>query len=92
MTDKVKHFLLTRFNVAFWAESQAIRLRRGWLAGCFDLFREYCLPSLAAQTRQDFEWIVLVDEQTPDQYRRAIFDLQRGLFVSRRIHRPLRDG
>jgi hypothetical protein len=77
MTDKVKHFLLTRFNVASLGREQAIRLRAGWLAGRFDLFRKYCLPSVAAQTRQDFEWIVLFDEQTPDEYRRAISDFQK---------------
>ncbi|MBP0576017.1 hypothetical protein J8J27_35390, partial [Mycobacterium tuberculosis] len=42
----------------------------------FDLFRTYCLPSVAAQTRQDFEWVIFFDEQTPDEFRRQIAELQ----------------
>jgi hypothetical protein len=76
MADKVKHFLLTRFNVAAPGREQAIRLRPGWLAGRFDLFRKYCLPSVADQTRQDFEWLVFFDDQTPKEYRRVISELQ----------------
>ena len=76
MADKVKHFLLTRFNVAAPGREQAIRLRPGWLAGRFDLFRKYCLPSVADQTRQDFEWLVFFDDQTPEEYRRVISELQ----------------
>jgi hypothetical protein len=76
MADNVKHFLLTRFNVAAPGREQTIRLRPGWLAGRFALFREYCLPSVAAQTRQDFEWLVFFDDQTPEEYRRVILELQ----------------
>ncbi|VTZ25404.1 putative rhamnosyl transferase [Methylocella tundrae] len=76
MTDGVKHFLLTRFNVAAPGREEAIRLRPGWLDGRFNLFSEYCLPSVSAQTRQDFEWIVFFDDQTPEKYRRLIFELQ----------------
>lgn len=76
MADRVKHFLLTRFNVAAPGREQAIRLRPGWLAGRFDLFRDYCLPSVAAQTRQDFEWLVFFDVRTPEEYRRVISELQ----------------
>jgi hypothetical protein len=76
MTDKVKHFLLTRFNVASPGREKSIRLRPSWLTGRFDLFREYCLPSVAAQTRNDFEWVVFFDEQTPDKYRHVISNLK----------------
>src|SRR5579871_5907063 len=76
MADKLKHFLLTRFNVAAPGREQAIRLRPGWLAGRFDLFRKYCLPSVAGQTRQDFEWLVFFDDQTPEEYRCVISELQ----------------
>jgi len=77
MNDRVAHFLLTRFNVAAPGREQAIRLRPGWLDGRFELFRQYCLPSVASQTRQDFEWIVFFDDQTPEDYRSMISELQK---------------
>lgn len=80
MTGKVKHFLLTRFNVAAPGREEAIRLRPGWLEGRFDLFRAYCLPSVAAQTRQDFEWIVLFDNETPEEFKVEISKLQAVYF------------
>lgn len=76
MADNVKHLLLTRFNVASPGREQAIRLRPGWLEGRFELFRTYCLPSVAAQTRQDFEWVIFFDEKTPEEFLQQIVDLQ----------------
>lgn len=75
MSD-VRHYLLTRFNVASPGREQAIRLKPGWLEGRFQLFRDMCLPSVADQTRQDFTWIVFFDEQTPAAYRDEIVRLQ----------------
>ncbi len=72
MENSVKHFLLTRFNVASPGREQAIRLRPGWLDERFALFQELCLPSVAGQTRQDFEWVVFFDEETPAEYKRKI--------------------
>jgi hypothetical protein len=77
MDSETKHLILTRFNTASPGREQAIRLRPGWLDGRFELFRDLCLPSIAGQTRQDFEWIIFFDEQTPDLYRRQIEDLQK---------------
>lgn len=73
---KIKHFILTRFNVASPGREQAIRLRPGWLDGRFSLFEEYCLPSVAQQSRGDFEWIIFFDTETPKTYREKIHALQ----------------
>ena len=40
------------------------------------LFENYCLPSIAAQTCKNFEWIVLFDSKTPDFYKNKIADYQ----------------
>jgi hypothetical protein len=76
MAARVKHLMLTRFNVASPGREQAIRLKPGWLDGRFELFRKLCLPGVASQTRQDFDWFIFFDEQTPDRYRDEIARLQ----------------
>ena len=49
---------MTRFNMPTPGRESQIRSRPGWLAGCFELFERYCLPSIAAQTARDFHWVV----------------------------------
>ncbi len=76
MTDSIKHYLFTRFNVASPGKEQPIRLKPGWLDKRFDLFRDLCLPGVKSQTVQSFEWIVLFDEETPQDYKNLIGALQ----------------
>jgi hypothetical protein len=63
----VQQMLLTRFNIRTsgvgWTPDQA----PGWLEGRFDLFARYCVPSVAAQTVDDFEWIIFCDVNTSDE-------------------------
>jgi hypothetical protein len=66
------HVIMTRFNLATPGRESDIRNRPGWLAGRFDLFERYCLPTLAAQTVQDFEWVIYFDEGTPAEFRERI--------------------
>lgn len=68
----IRHLVLTRFNLATPGREVAHRLRAGWLEGRFDLFERYCLPAMAAQTEQDFDWIVYFDDHTPDWARARI--------------------
>lgn len=74
--DEIKHFILTRYNVASPGREQALRLKPGWLDKRFDLFKEFCLPGVASQTRKDFEWIIFFDRQTPKDYMDRIQALQ----------------
>lgn len=80
--DSIKHFILTRYNVATPGRWEEIRLRPHWLEKRFQLFRDYCLPGVAGQTRKDFEWIIFFDEQTPADYMDRIRALQ--------VHFPFR--
>jgi hypothetical protein len=61
---------MTRFNVRY-AENPAtpsIGLDPGWLADRFRLFDKYCLPSVMAQTEQNFHWILFFDSATPEPF------------------------
>ena len=74
------HFLLTRFNLLLWTKDKAGHKVRSseWLDHRFALFERYCLPSIMAQTCQEFEWIVLFDSSTPERYRERITEYQKG--------------
>ena len=71
---ELQHFLLTRFNILLWRqdkEGKKVRTTK-WLDHRFSLFERYCFPSIKNQTCQDFEWIVLLDSKTPDNFRERI--------------------
>lgn len=70
----IHHYLLTRFNLALWREDKAGKAidREKWLTKRMLLFETYCLPSVIGQTCQDFQWILLVDENTSTKYREKI--------------------
>ena len=40
------------------------------------LFERFCLPSIANQTCNEFEWIVLFDSNTPDSFKERIIEQQ----------------
>ena len=71
---ELQHFLLTRFNILLWRqdkEGKKVRTTK-WLEHRFSLFEKYCLPSIKNQTCKDFEWIVLFDSMTPDNFKERI--------------------
>lgn len=70
------HVVMTRFNLATPGREASFRTQPDWLATRFTLFERYCLPGMAAQTRQDFEWIVFFDEHTPDTFKARVIELQ----------------
>lgn len=66
------HILLTRFNVATPGREAPIRNTPGWLERRFDIFERYCLPSISAQSRSDFSWLIYFDSQTPTLFKERI--------------------
>lgn len=70
------HTLISRFNLATAGREVGFRTRPGWLEERYALFERYCLPSVAAQTCQDFDWIVFFDDQTPEWARERNARLQ----------------
>jgi hypothetical protein len=73
----ISHVILTRFNLATAGREQALRADPTWLARRFELFERFCLPSVAAQSDGDFDWIVLFDDRTEDWARARIAEAQR---------------
>lgn len=70
----VHHFILTRFNIFIWTKDKnGNKVRtRAWIEHRFALFERFCLPSIKAQTCKDFEWIVLFDSSTPEEFKAKI--------------------
>lgn len=77
MTATLPHVLMTRFNMATPGREAAIRNQPDWLATRFQLFEEFCLPSVAAQSSRDFIWIIYFDKDTPQAFKDRIATLQR---------------
>jgi hypothetical protein len=63
-----RHVMITRFNVLYRDLAHTPAAGKGldasWLAERFDLFERYCLPSVLAQTSQDFIWLIYFNEAT----------------------------
>jgi len=75
-----KHFLITRFNLrkSDWntnKNNKAI-LTEEWHKNRFQLFTDFCFPSVASQTNKEFIWIVFFDTSTPDEYKNIVTSLQ----------------
>lgn len=70
------HFILTNFNVSIPGvttdQSGRRVLTREWLDGRVVLFEKFCLPSMAGQTCQNFEWLVRFGVETPPDIRERI--------------------
>lgn len=60
------HVFLTRFNLPSAGFESRVRAKEGWLRHRVNLFERYCLPSMRAQTRKNFHWIVYFDPESPE--------------------------
>ncbi len=71
-----QHFLITRFNLrkSDWTTNKknVAVLTEEWHKNRFQLFTDYCFPSVSAQTNKDFEWLVFFDTTTPEVYQQQI--------------------
>lgn len=72
----MNHYLITRFNLRTeeWQHTRqgADVLTDNWLEERFRLFENYCLPSVAHQTNNNFTWCVFFDIETPDKFKDRI--------------------
>jgi len=73
---KFNHFLLTRFNVRLNPGDTGYGLELGgstqWLTRRFELFDQFCYPSIRGQSNQNFKWLVFFDTDTPDTFKEQI--------------------
>lgn len=63
--------ILTKFAVPT-APGSSIHLEETWLSRRLEIFRHWCAPSVMAQTDQNFEWILGLDERVPSFVRTGI--------------------
>lgn len=75
------HYLLTRFNLKVsWSTDKsgvAVQTEK-WLVRRLELFARYCLPSVIGQTCQDFQWLIIVDEESSPEFLTELSDLIAG--------------
>jgi hypothetical protein len=78
-----KHFLITRFNLrkADWSTNKknVAVLTEEWHENRFELFTNYCFPSVQSQTNKEFLWLVFFDTTTPDKYKDEVAELQKEM-------------
>ncbi|MGY1727505.1 glycosyltransferase [Geodermatophilus sp. SYSU D01062] len=77
MTPPGTHVLLTRFNLPSRGHESLVRAQDNWLRDRVGLFERHCLPSVLAQTRRDFSWLVYFDPASPDWLIEWIRDHER---------------
>lgn len=66
------HVFLTRFNLPSAGFESLVRAKDGWLRHRVGLFERFCLPSMRAQTRKNFHWIVYFDPESPEWLKQWI--------------------
>jgi len=69
------HVLITLFNVRYSLKSDLHGLEK-WTEERIPLFEKYCLPSLQAQTNQQFAWLIVLDPSTTKKQRKQLQEFQ----------------
>jgi len=74
MKTTYKHFVITRFNLPAFPKDKNGKetLTDSWMEERFTLFEKYCIPSIVNQTVTNFEWLVLFDIKTINQFKKKI--------------------
>lgn len=67
-----EHFILTAFNVDCGLKNREQILSNEYLSQRFQLFKQFCFPSIFRQTNQNFKWLVFFDSETPDSFKNEI--------------------
>lgn len=73
-TGPVRHFIITRFNLRGNEDtpSSAKMIDAAYLAQRLELFERFCLPTVRSQTQQDFKWLVLFADETPEPVKARV--------------------
>lgn len=72
---KFEHYILTRFNLPLLGidvceDKKVDACSEQYLSYRMHLFENYCLPSIKKQTNQNFKWLLLLDINTPEVFRK----------------------
>ncbi|WP_053975595.1 glycosyltransferase [Mangrovimonas xylaniphaga] len=77
-----KHYLVTRFNLKnpSWntTKNNETLLTDEWMEHRMWLFENFCLPSILAQSNQNFKWLIFFDNSTSDKFKEQIHELLKG--------------
>ncbi len=65
-------FLLTKYNAAIPGLAGRPGLDESWLRHRLDLFRDWPLAAVRAQSRRPDRWMIFVDAETPSSHRDAL--------------------
>jgi len=60
----MKHYLVTQWNCDLYD--------LGWLQRRRKVFERFTLPSVQAQTNKNFEWVLVSDSRTPDEFKQVL--------------------
>ena len=74
--NKFTHVILTQFNLKGYDKSHS-GLNLDWLASRFQLFDQFCYPSMRGQSNQNFKWIVYFDSDTPKEFKDKISEYEK---------------
>lgn len=74
--DPPAYVIFTRFNLPSKGYESVVRSTDDWLQKRVELFERFCLPSVMAQTDQDFSWIVYFDPHSPAWLMHKIYAWQ----------------
>lgn len=70
-----KHYIVTRFNIKSegWKKDKNGNTVNdfNWLEKRYQLFENFCLPSMISQIELDYKWLVFFDTETPEQFKRV---------------------
>ena len=72
--NTLRHFIITRFNLRGNEDtpSSAKMIDPAYLAQRLELFERFCLPTVRSQTEQDFKWLVLFADETPEPVKARV--------------------
>lgn len=72
MSDGTTHFVVTRYNVGMYSRPDTANQLGldpdDWMEERFRIFSAVTLPSLKAQSCQNFEWLLFTDPRTPSRF------------------------
>ncbi len=72
VSTEVDHVILTRFNLPTVGFEQIVRAKEGWLKDRISLFERYCIPSVVAQNKQSFSWLIYFDSESPEWLKKKV--------------------
>jgi len=89
MPDRFEHYIFTRINCEYpddphyplklYARIAERRFDHGWMNDRCEMLARYAVPSIKAQTNQNFKWIILAHIDMPDEFKAKFEEAHEGL-------------